>query len=62
MDHAERIELAQAAYEAYGVSTGGKNYQGLPMPSWDDLGVPIRTAWVAATTAVVAGLRDGQGG
>lgn len=62
MDHAERIGLAKTAYEAYGISTGGKNYQGLPMPSWDDLGEPIRTAWVAATTAVARELLDKQGG
>ena len=53
MDDAERVVLAQTAYEAYGASTGGKNYQGLPMPSWDDVGEPIRAAWAAAVTAVV---------
>ncbi|PRY35346.1 hypothetical protein [Umezawaea tangerina] len=53
MDHAARIALAQAAYEAYGDTTGGLNYQGLPMPSWDDLGDLIRAAWTAAAAAVV---------
>ena len=62
MDDAERIVLAQTAYEAYGASTGGKNYPGLPMPSWGDLGEPIRTAWVAAVTEVVRTLLDEQGG
>lgn len=53
MDHAERITLAQIAYEAYSVSTGGKDYRGLPLTSWDDLREPIRAAWAAAATAVV---------
>ena len=60
MDDAERVVLAQTAYEAYGASTGGKNYQGLPMPSWGDLGEPIRAAWVAAVTTVVRDLLGSQ--
>lgn len=44
--------LAQAAYRAYGDTTGGLNYQGLPMPTWDDLGPAIQAAWVAAAGRV----------
>ena len=47
--------LARAAYAAYGQATGGLNYQGLPMPEWDDLGEPIQRAWVAAVTAIAGG-------
>jgi Protein of unknown function (DUF2829) len=45
-------ELAQAAYGAYGAVTDHKNYAGLPMPEWDDLGDTIRNAWIAAAGAV----------
>jgi hypothetical protein len=45
--------LARIAYEAYGNVTGGKNYQGLPMPAWDDLPQQIRDAWDAAAGEVV---------
>jgi len=44
--------LAKAAYAAYGDSTGGKNWQGLPMPTWADLPVTTRAAWMAAVDAV----------
>jgi len=44
-------QLARAAYAAYGQSTGGLNYQGLPMPEWDGLGETIQQAWIAATEA-----------
>jgi hypothetical protein len=43
-------ELARAAYSAYGESTGHKNYQGNPMPDFDDLGDAIQNAWRAAAT------------
>jgi hypothetical protein len=46
-------DLAKIAYEAYGKSTGGKNYQGLPMPAWEDLPEAIRHAWDAAAQAVL---------
>jgi hypothetical protein len=52
-------ELAQAAYAAYGTSTGGKNYQGLPMPAWADLPEPIRDAWAAAAGAAVRADHEG---
>lgn len=45
--------LARIAYEAYGKSTGGKNFQGDPMPAWDDLPQPIQDAWDAAVGAVI---------
>ena len=34
----ERRNAFRIAYRAYGDATGGLNYQGLPMPTWDDLG------------------------
>lgn len=45
------IRRAREAYRAYGQTTDFKNYQGLPMPAWDDLPEKIREAWVNASTA-----------
>jgi hypothetical protein len=42
----------QTAYSAYGRTTNFLNYQGLPMPAWDQLGDTIRQAWENAATAV----------
>lgn len=47
------IDLARKAYDAYGRVTDHKNYQGLPMPLFDDLGETIQKAWCAAVDAVV---------
>lgn len=44
---------ARAAYSGYGVITDNKNYQGLPMPAYDDLGPKIQEAWRAAADAVL---------
>ncbi|MET9123027.1 hypothetical protein [Streptomyces sp. NPDC004528] len=45
-------ELAKTAYRAYGGATGGKNYQGLPMPAWENLTPAIQTAWEVAAEAI----------
>jgi hypothetical protein len=45
-------ELAELAYAAYGKSTGGRNYQGLPMPDWDELTGAIQCAWIEAAGAI----------
>lgn len=46
-------ELAKVAYKAYGESTGGVNYQGLPMPEWIDLPNKIKDAWIAAVREIL---------
>lgn len=46
--------MAKLAYAAYGQTTDFKNFQGNPMPAWDDLGDPIRRAWTAAAAAVAS--------
>lgn len=51
-------ELARIAYEAYGKTTDFKNYQGLPMPTYDDLTNKIKAAWEAAVTAVAMNVLD----
>jgi hypothetical protein len=45
-------ELAELAYDAYGKSTGGRNYQGLPIPDWDELTGAIQCAWIEAAGAI----------
>jgi hypothetical protein len=41
-------DIAASAYRAYSASTGNKNFRGDPMPTFDDLPQPIKTAWEAA--------------
>jgi hypothetical protein len=44
--------LGEAAYLAYGEAVGFENYQGLPMPTWDELPDRIQGAWHAAARGV----------
>lgn len=50
--HPEGLRLARIGYEAYGQTTDFKNYQGLPMPAFDDLPPRIIEAWVNASLAI----------
>lgn len=54
--------LARLGYAAYGKVTDYKNYQGLPMPTWDALPGAVQTAWRAAGVAIaqsaVAGSKE----
>lgn len=45
-------EFSRIAYNAYGQTTDFKNYQGLPMPAYDELPDKIKLAWIAATKSV----------
>lgn len=45
-------DLARQAYEAYGATTDYKNFMGDPMPTWRELPLRIREAWVAASLRV----------
>lgn len=45
------------AYQAYGESVGWVNFQGDPMPRWDDLPPPIKQGWVCAAEAVLRQFR-----
>jgi len=47
-------ELAKKAYSAYGQTTDFKNYQGLPMPEWENLPDTIKLAWQNAATAIAS--------
>lgn len=59
---ADADALARIAYAAYGDTTGGKNYQGLPMPTYDDLGDTIQAAWRNAAGALVRAALAAKGG
>lgn len=52
MSRPSAMELAQSAYAAYGETTDHQNYQGQPMPTWQDLGDRIQKAWIAAAGTV----------
>lgn len=47
-------KVAQEAYEAYGRRTDFKNFQGNPMPKWEDLPPIIKEAWIVASRQAVA--------
>lgn len=53
-------EVAQIAYQAYGTVTDFKNYQGLPMPKWNELTPKIQEAWRAAALAAINSVRPQQ--
>ena len=44
-------DTVRTAYEAYAATTGSLNFRGEPMPTWDTLPEPQRTAWTAAIAA-----------
>jgi hypothetical protein len=46
------LELAKEGYQAYGDKAQWKNYQGLPMPVWDNLPENIKSYWVAAAKTI----------
>lgn len=55
--------IARSAYKAYGAKAGWKNYQGLPMPQWEDLTSRIQDCWEAAvrqTGFCLTGLHPGS--
>jgi hypothetical protein len=45
---AEWGDIAASSYRAYASVTGGKNFKGDPMPSFEELSPTIKLAWEAA--------------
>lgn len=45
--------LARVAYEAYAEHQDWKNYQGNPIPQWEEVRDDIKAAWGAAVDAVL---------
>lgn len=50
----EPDDLGRVGYIAYGNVTGWQNYQGLPMPEWEELAGNTQQAWAEAAVAIVA--------
>jgi hypothetical protein len=46
-------KIAESSYNAYAISTGGKNYQGLQMPTFTELPDQIKIAWQVAVRHAV---------
>ena len=46
------LYLSEMGYMTYAKTTDNKNYQGLPMPTWETLPVPQKTAWINAAAAI----------
>lgn len=55
----ELVKLARGAYHAYGAVTDHKNYQGLPMPEWEQLTPKIQAAWCASCVYVTECIQMG---
>lgn len=58
IEHPDDEKLAKRAYEAYGKVTDFKNYQGLPMPKWEELSDKIKQAWLAACLEVIEAMQE----
>lgn len=46
------VDLGRLGYEAYSAHTGGRTFDGRPMPAWPDLPDAIRAAWSASARAI----------
>lgn len=44
--------LGKVAYKRYRDAVGGVNYQGKPMPKWNDLTDAIRYGWIMAALSI----------
>lgn len=61
MTQTTMAELGRSAYRAYGQVTDFKNFQGDPMPEWDDLGQHIQEAWMeSAYSSYMQGWRHAR--
>ena len=53
MDESRLPNLAQVAYEKYAQHQSWKNYQGNPIPQWDEVRADIKQAWYVAVKHVI---------
>lgn len=49
----DEFAVARKFYQAYGSFTDWKNFQGNPMPVWEELPLRIQLAWDAVTKVAV---------
>ena len=47
------VELAKAAFEAYGDHAGWSTFDGRKMPGWDDISETVQDHWIAAVERVL---------
>lgn len=46
-------DAGRRAFDAYREKRGGKNHDGTPTPTWDELTDGVREGWIAAAAAVL---------
>lgn len=51
------LTAGQAAFEAYRRARGGKNHDGSPTPTWDEVGDGVRLGWESAASASMDWMR-----
>lgn len=56
--HIDPADLARIAYQAYGETTGHKNFLGEPMPAFKNLGPVIQAAWTNAAKAIADACKE----
>ncbi|MBP5977617.1 hypothetical protein HW132_34150 [Brasilonema sp. CT11] len=57
------LELAQVGYEAYCNAANGKNFDGEPLLSWDELPDHAKHYWLVTANAILShamGANDGK--
>lgn len=45
--------MGKLAWDAYSLTVGGKTFDGKPLPTWEQLGLPQKQGWNAAAIAVM---------
>ncbi|MBP5976004.1 hypothetical protein HW132_25525 [Brasilonema sp. CT11] len=56
------LELAQVGYEAYCNAANGKDFDGLPMPSWDELPDCAKHYWLITANAILSHAMEANDG
>jgi hypothetical protein len=49
-----KSNIGEIAYQAYGQTTDFKNFQGNPMPKWEELPDKIKEAWMNASVKIAS--------
>lgn len=62
MDSRNELDMAEASYNAYSESVGGKAVNGDTLPPFGQLSLKITTAWIAAARAVATAVRSERHG
>ena len=46
--------IAKLMWDAYAIQAGGKNFDGKPLPAWDELSEDRQSCWVAAASVTAS--------